>query len=156
MVRLILLAGLVLVAGACSLDSFRKQPRGSADGADAAPPVDTAGMTRTPRGLRYKDLVVGTGDSAVAGRAAVVHYTGRLDDGRTFDSSHHRGVPFTFTLGAAEVIEGWDIGVAGMRVGGTRVLVIPGHLGYGEAGGGGGLIPPNATLTFEVELLELR
>lgn len=105
--------------------------------------------------LILEDLQVGTGDEAVAGRNVTVHYTGTLTDGRKFDSSHDRGQPFVFPLGAGRVIQGWDRGVAGMRVGGRRKLTIPSELGYG-ARGFAGLIPPNATLVFEVELLAVR
>jgi FKBP-type peptidyl-prolyl cis-trans isomerase FkpA len=113
----------------------------------------------TPSGLKYEDTVVGQGDEARAGRNVRVHYTGWLHDasqpgskGRKFDSSRDRNDPFEFTLGARMVIAGWDEGVQGMRVGGTRLLTIPPELGYG-ARGAGGVIPPNATLLFEVELL---
>ena len=109
----------------------------------------------TSSGLQYKDLVVGTGDAASAGKTAVVHYTGWLLDGTKFDSSVDRGTPFEFPLGAGRVIKGWDEGVATMNIGGKRELIIPPDLGYGAAGAGG-LIPPNATLKFEVELLELK
>jgi FKBP-type peptidyl-prolyl cis-trans isomerase FkpA len=113
-------------------------------------------MITTPSGLQYEDTVVGSGATATAGRHVSVHYTGWLVDngakGRKFDSSKDRGQPFAFPLGAGHVIGGWDEGVQGMQVGGTRVLVIPPQLGYG-ARGAGGVIPPNATLMFEVELL---
>jgi len=109
----------------------------------------------TPSGLQYRDLVVGTGEAASAGRTAVVHYTGWLLDGTKFDSSVDRGTPFEFPLGAGRVIKGWDEGVATMNVGGKRELIIPPDLAYG-AQGAGGLIPTNATLKFEVELLELK
>jgi FKBP-type peptidyl-prolyl cis-trans isomerase len=109
----------------------------------------------TSSGLRYTDLEVGQGDAARAGQTAVVHYTGWLTNGTKFDSSKDRGEPFSFPLGRGRVIRGWDEGVAGMRVGGKRVLVVPPDLGYGHHGAGG-VIPPNATLKFEVELLELR
>ena len=109
-----------------------------------------------PSGLQYEDVVVGDGDQASAGNQVSVHYTGWLfEDGKTgtkFDSSKDRGEPFRFPLGAGHVIRGWDDGVAGMKVGGTRRLVIPPELGYG-ARGAGGVIPPNATLLFEVDLL---
>jgi FKBP-type peptidyl-prolyl cis-trans isomerase FkpA len=112
-----------------------------------------AGPVRTlDGGLQVQDLTVGTGEEAVAGTAVAVHYTGTLADGTKFDSSLDRGEPFQFQLGAGQVIVGWDIGVAGMKVGGKRKLVIPPALGYG-ARGAGGVIPPNATLTFTVELL---
>jgi FKBP-type peptidyl-prolyl cis-trans isomerase len=105
--------------------------------------------------LKISDQVLGTGAEAVAGRRVSVHYTGRLLTGRQFDSSRERGQPFSFTLGAGQVIKGWELGVAGMKVGGKRRLVIPPHLAYGESGAGG-LIPPNATLVFDVELLEVH
>jgi FKBP-type peptidyl-prolyl cis-trans isomerase FkpA len=112
--------------------------------------------TTTPSGLQYEDVVVGDGAEATAGRTAVVHYTGWLwqdgQAGRKFDSSKDRGQPFDFPLGAGHVIRGWDEGVQGMRVGGTRRLLIPAELGYG-ARGAGGVIPGGATLLFEVELL---
>jgi len=109
----------------------------------------------TSSGLRYTDLEVGQGDQARSGQTAVVHYTGWLTNGSKFDSSKDRGEPFSFPLGQGRVIRGWDEGVVGMRVGGKRVLVIPPDLGYGHRGAGG-VIPPNATLKFEVELLEVR
>jgi FKBP-type peptidyl-prolyl cis-trans isomerase FkpA len=114
-------------------------------------------MNTTGSGLQYDDTVLGTGDEARAGSSVSVHYTGWLYNdgvkGAKFDSSKDRNDPFSFDLGAGAVIRGWDEGVAGMRVGGTRVLVIPPALGYG-ARGAGGVIPPNATLMFEVELLD--
>jgi FKBP-type peptidyl-prolyl cis-trans isomerase FkpA len=116
-------------------------------------------MITTPSGLQYEDTVVGTGAEAAAGQRVKVHDTGWLhapeatdNRGRKFDSSKDRGDPFVFGLGGGQVIRGWDEGVQGMKVGGTRVLVIPADLGYG-ARGAGGVIPPGATLVFEVELL---
>jgi FKBP-type peptidyl-prolyl cis-trans isomerase FkpA len=112
--------------------------------------------TTTASGLQYEDTVVGSGDEAKTGAYVSVHYTGWLFDngtkGAKFDSSKDRNDPFEFPLGAGHVIRGWDEGVQGMKVGGTRVLTIPPELGYG-ARGAGGVIPPNATLLFEVELL---
>ncbi len=113
-------------------------------------------MITQPSGLQYEDTIPGTGAEATAGQRVSVHYTGWLfNDGKQgskFDSSKDRGQPFQFGLGAGQVIKGWDEGVQGMKVGGTRRLVIPAALGYG-ARGAGGVIPPNATLLFEVELL---
>ncbi|HTZ35020.1 MAG TPA: FKBP-type peptidyl-prolyl cis-trans isomerase [Stellaceae bacterium] len=114
-------------------------------------------MPTTASGLVYRDTEEGSGAEAVAGARVSVHYTGWLqqpdgEKGRKFDSSLDRGQPFGFKLGASQVIRGWDEGVAGMKVGGKRTLVIPSELGYG-ARGAGGVIPPNATLIFEVELL---
>ena len=106
----------------------------------------------TASGLIIEDLTVGDGAEAKAGQYVSVHYTGWLTDGTKFDSSKDRNDPFEFGLGARQVISGWDEGVQGMKVGGTRVLTIPAALGYG-ARGAGGVIPPNATLVFEVELL---
>ncbi len=109
----------------------------------------------TDSGLKYQDLVQGDGAVALAGQEVVVHYTGWLTDGSKFDSSVDRDQPFSFFLGRGMVIRGWDEGVSGMQVGGKRKLTIPPQLGYG-AQGAGGVIPPNATLVFEVELLEVR
>lgn len=105
--------------------------------------------------LKIEDIVVGTGIEAVSDKKVTVNYLGTLTDGTKFDSSYDRGVPFSFNLGAGEVIKGWDQGVAGMRVGGKRKLTIPSSLGYG-ATGAGGVIPPNAILIFEVELLKVE
>jgi peptidylprolyl isomerase len=126
-------------------------------------PVGTAGekpkekekVVKTASGLKYVDLKEGTGPAAKKGDVVVVHYTGWLKDGKKFDSSRDRDKPFDFTLGAGAVIKGWDEGVAGMRVGGKRKLIIPPELAYGERGAGK-VIPPNAELTFEVELLRIK
>ena len=113
-------------------------------------------MITTPSGLQYEDTTVGSGAVAAKGQRVTVHYTGWLYNGGTqgakFDSSKDRGEPFAFPLGSGMVIRGWDEGVAGMQVGGARTLIIPPELGYG-ARGAGGVIPPNATLKFDVELL---
>ncbi len=106
-------------------------------------------------GLKYNDLKVGQGDLAAQGQSILVHYTGWLEDGTQFDSSQDFGQPFDFELGSGQVISGWDLGIIGMHVGGVRQLVIPSELGYGTAGAGN-LIPPNATLIFRVELLEIQ
>ena len=112
-------------------------------------------MSTTPSGLQYTDLTAGTGATPQAGQTVSVHYTGWLADGKKFDSSKDRGQPFQFVLGRGQVIKGWDEDVATMKVGGKRKLVIPPELGYGQQGFAGA-IPPNATLTFEVELLGVR
>jgi len=110
--------------------------------------------TTTPSGLIIEEIVVGEGAEATKGKRVSVHYTGWLTNGRKFDSSVDRNDPFDFPLGRGHVIPGWDEGVAGMKIGGKRKLTIPPNLGYG-ASGAGGVIPPNATLVFEVELLEI-
>ena len=109
----------------------------------------------TASGLKYEDIQPGAGAAAKSGQKAKVHYTGWLTNGQKFDSSKDRNDPFEFTLGAGQVIKGWDEGVAGMKVGGKRKLTIPAELGYG-ARGAGGVIPPNSELIFEVELLGVR
>lgn len=105
--------------------------------------------------LKIDDIKIGTGAEATSGKKVTVHYSGTLVDGTKFDSSYDRGTPFTFDLGAGEVIQGWDLGVEGMKIGGKRKLTIPSELGYGERGAGSA-IPPNATLIFEVELLKVE
>jgi FKBP-type peptidyl-prolyl cis-trans isomerase FkpA len=142
---------MLLAAIACGRDSSSNEP------SEGAPMADT-GITQ----LQKVDTVAGSGDEARPGRVVRVHYTGWLYDagkpdqrGNKFDSSKDSGQPFDFTLGGREVIPGWDEGVAGMKVGGKRILTIPPHMGYG-ARGAGGVIPPNATLVFEVELLEVK
>ena len=112
-------------------------------------------MTTTESGLKYRDLEVGTGEEARIGATAVVHYTGWLEDETKFDSSVDRGVPFEFVIGQGQVIKGWDEGVGSMNVGGKRELIIPPDLAYGDRGAGS-VIPPGATLRFEVELIGLR
>jgi FKBP-type peptidyl-prolyl cis-trans isomerase len=124
-----------------------------------APAAEGPGkMTELANGLKYTDTTVGTGDEATRGRKVSVHYTGWLynndQKGKKFDSSLDRGQPFSFKLGAQQVIQGWDEGVSGMKVGGKRTLIIPPQLGYG-ARGAGGVIPANATLMFDVELLKV-
>jgi FKBP-type peptidyl-prolyl cis-trans isomerase FkpA len=127
----------------------------------SAPPA--VPVQAQPPSFSITELAVGTGESIVGGKTAVVHYTGWLYDkaaagnkGSKFDSSRDRGMPLRFTLGASQVIKGWDQGVEGMQVGGRRQLLIPPELGYGAAGSTAGQIPPNATLLFEVELLAIE
>ena len=122
--------------------------------ASSAPMKVTGSPTTTADGLQYWDIVAGSGATAVPGKIVKVHYSGFLTTGEKFDSSRDRGEPFSFSLGAGEVIKGWDEGVAGMKVGGQRQLRIPAALGYGSSGAGG-TIPPNATLIFDVELLDV-
>ncbi len=133
-------------------------PAATAFAADA--PAAAAAVVKTDSGLQYQDLVVGKGAVAAAGKPVQVHYTGWLQNpdgsaGQKFDSSRDRGDPFVFPLGGGQVIRGWDEGVAGMKVGGRRKRTIPAALGYG-ARGAGGVIPPNATLIFDVELLGVK
>ncbi len=152
----------VVVIGVVAYIRMNGPPSGEPDTAavnrstaPTAPPAPT-------EGLKMTDVKEGTGAEAVAGKTVVVHYTGWLYDeaapehkGKKFDSSRDRGEPFDFPLGAGHVIKGWDQGVAGMKVGGQRTLVIPPNMAYGERGAGG-VIPPNATLIFDVELLEVK
>jgi FKBP-type peptidyl-prolyl cis-trans isomerase len=145
---------LVLLAVLAACGSRDRGTRsGAGQGGDLA--ADTATMTRTGSGLRYHDVTVGQGAEATPGHQVKVHYTGWLLNGKKFDSSRDRGEPFEFRLGGGQVIAGWDEGVAGMKVGGRRKLVIPSDLGYG-AGGAPPDIPPGATLVFDVELLDVR
>jgi FKBP-type peptidyl-prolyl cis-trans isomerase len=141
MVTRIVFALAILLATACSAGST-----GSAGGGNEV---------TTPSGLKYTDEVVGTGKQPQPGQTAVVHYTGWTMDGKKFDSSKDKNQPFQFPLGAGRVIKGWDEGVASMKVGGKRILIVPPELGYG-ARGFPPVIPPNATLKFEVELLDVR
>ena len=117
--------------------------------------MDLDQAVATDSGLKYIDIVEGNGESPQKGQKVTVHYTGTLTDGKKFDSSKDRNQPFTFTIGVGQVIKGWDEGVASMKVGGQRTLIIPPELGYG-ARGAGGVIPPNATLLFDVELLGVK
>jgi FKBP-type peptidyl-prolyl cis-trans isomerase len=152
---LLLASGALLLAG----DLAAQTPSAATSPTTSTAPTQTGAKVTE---LQKTDTKQGTGAEAVAGKAVIVHYTGWLYDaaaadrkGAKFDSSLDRKVPFGFILGAGRVIKGWDEGVAGMKVGGQRTLVIPPHLGYGERGAGGA-IPPNATLLFDVELLEVK
>jgi len=152
--RLALVAPVALFALACE-----KKPAPAPvaiDKATFAPALDVqlAASTKTATGLYYRDLTVGTGADAAAGQQVSVHYKGALIDGKEFDANGANDKPFQFRLGGGEVIAGWDQGVAGMKVGGKRQLIIPPALGYGESGTGP--IPGNAILVFTVELLEVR
>ncbi len=156
---IVLLALLLAGGGYFVFTAFNKNtPAANATSApDAAGGMpDLSELTTSGGGLDYRDVVVGTGEEARPGMTATVHYTGWLrSNGQKFDSSRDSGQPFSFNIGAGQVIQGWDKGVAGMKVGGKRILVIPPELGYG-ATGAGGVIPPNATLVFEVELLSVK
>ncbi len=144
----LILALLAAIGIACTQSDSSATPIPSVE-------VNMDSSTTTPSGLQYRDLVVGTGEAARSGATAVVHYTGWLLDGTKFDSSVDRGTPFEFVLGRGQVIQGWDEGVGTMKVGGKRELIIPPDLAYGERGAGS-VIPPGATLKFEVELIDLR
>jgi FKBP-type peptidyl-prolyl cis-trans isomerase FkpA len=144
----------LLMLAACDLNDFRRTPILSSNDFAEELHVDTDAMTTTPSGLRYQDLAPGSGAVAEPGHEVSVHYTGWLTDGTEFDSSVRRREPYAFQLGRGVVIAGWDEGVAGMKVGGRRKLVIPPGLGYGAAQNGP--IPANSTLVFDVELLGVR
>jgi FKBP-type peptidyl-prolyl cis-trans isomerase FkpA len=133
----------------CSVSAMVGPEQASAKGKPAV-----ARTVTTASGLKYTDVKVGSGVSPVKGKQVKVHYTGTLENGKKFDSSVDRNEPFTFVIGVGQVIPGWDEGVMGMKVGGKRKLIIPSKLGYGAAGAGGA-IPPNATLLFDVELLDV-
>ncbi len=148
MIRQLILLSSVLSLLGLTVFTFAEEKKMSSN--EAAGQVVT-----TESGLQYIDLVVGAGRQAELGDTATVHYTGWLADGKKFDSSVDRKEPFSFRVGAGQVIKGWDEGVGTMKVGGKRKLIIPPQLGYG-ARGAGNVVPPNATLTFDVELLGLR
>ncbi|HEY5973515.1 MAG TPA: FKBP-type peptidyl-prolyl cis-trans isomerase [Geobacteraceae bacterium] len=145
MKKLLVPVAFALLAPLCALPAVaaKEEPKAAAGKA-----------VTTASGLKYTDIKVGTGASPVKGKMVTVHYTGTLTNGKKFDSSVDRGQPFQFVIGVGQVIPGWDEGVMSMKVGGKRKLVIPPNLGYG-AQGAGGVIPPNATLNFDVELLDV-
>lgn len=144
-----------LVSGEATNQSPVAQSLSEAQNTNAAQTATNMPQASNTNGLKIEDEKVGTGTEAVAGKSVTVNYVGTLLDGTKFDSSYDRNQPFTFNLGAGEVIKGWDQGVAGMKIGGKRKLTIPADLGYGAAGAPP-VIPPNATLVFEVELLEVK
>ena len=155
--KLILLPIIFTVLGFASGCGNSEQSNTSNQSGASSPssPTKVNGQpTTTLSGLQYWDIVAGTGATAVPGKSVSVHYTGWLTSGEKFDSSLDRGKPFVFPLGEGQVIKGWDEGVAGMKAGGKRQLRIPPALGYGDSGAGG-VIPPKATLIFDVELLEV-
>jgi len=137
----VLLAGLVFTAAGCKQESVKKE--------------EAMKEITTPSGLKYVDYKVGEGVAPQQGQTVIVHYTGTLVDGKKFDSSVDRGQPFSFVLGRGMVIRGWDEGLSTMKVGGKRKLIIPPELGYGPRGAAG-VIPPNATLLFDVELIDVK
>lgn len=145
-----LVAGFLTTMMACNKKEVQNQTMNTGVTTMAATP--DANVITTASGLQYQILQPGDGAVAKAGQLVTVHYTGWLTDGTKFDSSVDRGQPFQFTLGAGQVIKGWDEGVAGMKIGEKRKLTIPANLGYGSQGAGG-VIPPNATLVFDVQLL---
>lgn len=148
----LLLASFLLVSAACGDDDGGGDD--GEDGGDVAASECSNEEVETPEGLIYKDIECGEGEEPETGDTISVHYTGTLEDGTEFDSSIPRGQPFQFVLGAGQVIQGWDIGFQGMKVGGKRELKIPPELGYGPDGSPP-TIPPNSTLIFEVELVDI-
>jgi peptidylprolyl isomerase len=148
----LLAAGLFLVGCAGNKPVAQLAPTPAAQAAVTPAPTAVPAAEAPLGTLKITDQALGTGSEAVSGKRVTVNYEGRLITGRKFDSSYDRGQPFSFVLGAGQVIAGWEQGILGMKVGGKRQLVIPPHLGYG-ATGAGGVIPPNATLVFDVELL---
>ena len=138
----------------CVLSAMCAAPVLATDQVKPAEKAAVAKTVTTASGLKYVDVKVGNGASPVKGKQVKVHYTGTLENGKKFDSSVDRNEPFSFVIGVGQVIPGWDEGVMSMKVGGKRKLIIPSKLGYGERGAGG-VIPPNATLLFDVELLDV-
>lgn len=154
MIKQIILIAIVATASFVFAQTATKKPATATHRATTVGPTKVTGAgTKTPSGLQYWDIRAGTGASAEAGKKVKVDYTGWLTTGKKFDSSVGTGHPFEFTLGAGQVIKGWDEGVAGMKVGGKRQLRIPPDLAYGAQGTPGGPIPANATLIFDVRLV---
>lgn len=141
-----------------AVDRSMHEPSPSSDNMESgfSPPPASPRTMETKDGLTITDIAVGTGQEATSGMTLSVNYIGTLENGQKFDSSYDRGQPFQFVLGAGQVIRGWDVGFEGMKVGGKRRLVVPAALAYGDRGAGNGLIPPGATLVFEVELLAVQ
>jgi len=150
MTKYVTAVAIICMLAAAALAQSAKKPDTS------APTKVTGEGVKTPSGLQYWDIRVGNGEVAKEGSHVRVHYTGWLTNGKKFDSSVDAGRPFDFTIGNGEVIKGWEEGVAGMKVGGKRQLRIPPSLGYGAEGTPGGPIPPNATLIFDVQLLQVQ
>ena len=154
----VLIVAAIALLGACGEESDTTGTASDSPGPSTAAPSDECqeGVEiTTESGLKYEDVMCGDGDEAERGSNVLVHYTGTLEDGTKFDSSKDRNQPFPFTIGAGQVIAGWEEGVAGMQEGGTRVLTIPPELGYGKSGFPP-VIPPDATLLFEIELLRVK
>jgi len=149
------LAAAALVAALAACKGGGEEPAGNGGDMTPGPPAVSGKPIQTGSGLKYIEIKAGSGDSPLPGQTIVVHYTGWLEDGTKFDSSVDRGTPFSFAIGTGQVIPGWDEGLATVQVGGKRRLIIPPELAYGPEGRPP-VIPPNATLIFDVELLEIR